>query len=131
MTKWEILVVNLGKNRKYRQYVYAHLTFHRDIKPANILLRTVGTEPNWENIDMSDVTVLLADFGLSRFFSSDGSLSMTVTGTPAFMAPEILIAMLKKDPIARYSSKADVYSLGLVMLALYKKGLPGVISTYV
>ncbi len=131
MTKWEIMFVNLGKNRKYRQYVYAHLTFHRDIKPANILLRTVGTEPNWKNIDMSDVTVLLADFGLSRFFSSDGSLSMTVTGTPAFMAPEILIAMLKKDPIARYSSKADVYSLGLVMLALYKKGLPGVISTYV
>ncbi len=102
------------------------MCIRRDIKPANILLRTAEKEPNWENIDMISVKVTLADFGLSRYFSSDGSLSMTVTGTPKFMAPEILVAMLKKDPNARYSSNADVYSLGLVLLAVHTKDLPGI-----
>ncbi len=55
---------------------------HRDINPKNILLRREGGR---------DVPVLL-DFGLARRSPTggDGPSELTVSGTPAFMAPEQL-----------------------------------------
>jgi serine/threonine protein kinase len=69
---------------------------HRDIKPANIM--RVGNK--WK----------LSDFGFavkSRFGFKD---RMNV-GTPLYMAPE----SLKKN---YYSSKSDLYSLGIVVFEM-------------
>lgn len=69
---------------------------HRDIKPANIM--RVGNK--WK----------LSDFGFavkSRFGFKD---RMNV-GTPLYMAPE----SLKKN---FYSSKSDLYSLGIVVFEM-------------
>ena len=66
---------------------------HRDVKPGNVLLAEDGSAK-------------LTDFGISHAVG-DVSLTSTgmVTGTPAFLAPEVA----RGDP-ATYAS--DVYSLG-------------------
>jgi eukaryotic-like serine/threonine-protein kinase len=77
---------------------------HRDIKPANIYVCRKG-------LDYDFVKVL--DFGLVKV-SGSGSLQQTATmdhttsGTPAFMAPEIILGDRDID------RRADVYALGCV-----------------
>ncbi len=78
---------------------------HRDITPANIYVCRMG-------LDYDFVKVL--DFGLVKF---NGARSMqetlltgahTTTGTPAFMAPEVILDEGAGD------ERADVYALGCV-----------------
>ncbi len=56
---------------------------HRDLKPENILMR--DKTPN------SDI--LIADFGVSSFIDQNQFLT-TVTGTPAYSAPEVYFFFL-------------------------------------
>jgi eukaryotic-like serine/threonine-protein kinase len=85
----------------------AHATglIHRDIKPANIYVCRMG-------LDYDFVKVL--DFGLVTFSdkSTGEPTQMTAdhmtTGTPAFMAPEIILGSGEID------RRADVYAIGCV-----------------
>jgi serine/threonine protein kinase len=70
---------------------------HRDLKLQNILMTENSTK----------AVLKLADFGMSRFLG-DG-LAQTWLGTPLYMAPE----MFKNKE--GYDSKADIWSLGIVM----------------
>ena len=77
---------------------------HRDIKPANIYVCRMG-------LDYDFVKVL--DFGLVKDRNRDaGQTLMTAadgtTGTPAYMAPEIILGEVDVD------RRADVYALGCV-----------------
>jgi serine/threonine protein kinase/WD40 repeat protein len=60
------------------QYAHDRGIIHRDIKPANFLLRFE---------EGKSVHLLLSDFGLAKFFSSNSATSH-VFGTPIYMAPE-------------------------------------------
>ena len=82
---------------------------HRDIKPANIYLCERG--------GVSD-TVKVLDFGLVKMTSTNtpGSLAVTsdnlISGTPSYMAPEII---RQADHI---DGRSDLYSLACVAFFL-------------
>ncbi|MFQ6393445.1 protein kinase domain-containing protein [Nocardia sp. KC 131] len=68
---------------------------HRDVKPGNVLLTDYG-EP------------MLTDFGIARIAGGFQTDAGTVTGSPAFTAPEVLDG---RAPTAA----ADVYGLGATL----------------
>ncbi|HET9919479.1 MAG TPA: serine/threonine-protein kinase [Ktedonobacteraceae bacterium] len=63
------------------QYAHDHQVIHLDVKPSNFLIRSNTKNPHRP-------TVLLADFGLARNSATVASSSLTIRGTPTFMAPE-------------------------------------------
>jgi serine/threonine-protein kinase len=80
---------------------------HRDIKPANVVVSRAGT-----TFDFAKVL----DFGLVKLDSagSDGDEAVKLTnegsasGTPAFMAPEVVLGVADTD------HRVDLYALGCV-----------------
>ena len=77
---------------------------HRDVKPANIYVCRVGLEYDF---------VKVLDFGLVKLEAPDTAQPLLATGhvrtgTPAYMAPEIIIGRSSVD------RRVDVYSLGCV-----------------
>eukprot|EP00977_Amphora_coffeiformis_P012882 scaffold3271_cov181-Amphora_coffeaeformis.AAC.9 len=73
---------------------------HRDLKPENLLLRS----------KTDDASILLADFGFARHVPEDGL--KTRCGTPAFVAPEVLV------PDCQYNEMADMWSVGCLLYML-------------
>ena len=76
---------------------------HRDLKPENILV---------EKDPRSDIVTVLkvADFGLSKITVPD-EIMMESCGTPAYVAPEVL---LKKG----YKKEIDMWSAGIIFYTL-------------
>ncbi|MFF3574974.1 protein kinase [Nocardia jiangxiensis] len=71
---------------------------HRDVKPANILVTDYGK-------------AALTDFGIVHLAGGFKTGTGTVTGSPAFTAPEVLSG---ESP----SSASDIYSLGATLFCL-------------
>jgi len=71
---------------------------HRDLKNSNLLI-----DKKWR--------CKVADFGISRIKPSR-TQTMTLVGTPAYMAPEVISQN-------RYSEKGDVYSFGVLLNELH------------
>jgi serine/threonine protein kinase/Tfp pilus assembly protein PilF len=84
------------------QYAHSRGVLHRDLKPGNILLDGRG-EP------------LVSDFGLAKWLdaTSDLTRSLTIFGTPGYIAPEQVIS-----PAAELKPTADIYSLGAILFDL-------------
>jgi eukaryotic-like serine/threonine-protein kinase len=78
-------------------YAHRHQVVHRDIKPENILLH--------------EGSAMVADFGIGKALSGDGSLTQTgmVVGTPTYMSPEQASGEPSVD------GRTDLYSLGCVL----------------
>ena len=77
---------------------------HRDIKPSNIYVCREGLQYDF---------VKVLDFGLARERRPDGvrltmQTSDRLTGTPAYMAPEVIMGATEIDP------RVDIYALGCV-----------------
>jgi len=86
-------------------YMHEHNIVHRDLKYENVMF--VNSSPNAE--------IKIIDFGLSKKFLPHQKLKAGV-GTIYTMAPEVL----KKN----YTSKADVWSVGVLAYMLLSSQMP-------
>jgi hypothetical protein len=89
-------------------FLHQNNIVHRDIKPANIL------------ISRDRGKVMLADFGLAAQKSGSTSHAKTVSvaGSPCYMAPEVL------QVPAVWTTRADVYSFGITVWEMLHKRSP-------
>jgi len=77
-----------------------HSIIHRDLSLRNIFLANDGT-------------VKVGDFGLAKRYNKETNARLTCgLGTKTFAAPEQITS-------SQYNQKADIYSLGLILLALF------------
>ena len=92
----------LAKVARAVQYAHEQGVLHRDLKPGNILLDGRG-EP------------LVSDFGLAKWINSTSDLTqtMTVFGTPGYIAPEQV-----QYRAENLGAAVDVYSLGSILFDL-------------
>jgi serine/threonine protein kinase len=81
-------------------HIHCARMMHRDIKSANVLMNRNGM-------------VSISDFGFSRQFdvTVSSAVAETFLGTPYYLAPELWRRH-------KYSKKADVFSLGVVLYEL-------------
>lgn len=101
--------------RLMRQFALGYMTLyeqkivHRDLKPQNLL---VAFDPP-ECIDLEHAVIKISDFGFAKLLDDKkNEMTGTLCGSPLYMAPEIF----RSPPI--YNSKADLYSIGAIMLQL-------------
>ena len=80
------------------KYLHEHNIIHRDLKTSNIYLGE-GDK------------IVIGDFGISKIFNNNQSMSRTFIGTPYYMSPEMLGQQ-------EYDKKADIWSLGCVLYEL-------------
>ncbi|KAJ3976395.1 Pkinase-domain-containing protein [Lentinula raphanica] len=82
-------------------YLHKVPVIHRDMKAANVLVTSTGK-------------VMICDFGVSALLATTSSKRNTLTGTPYWMAPEVVQAV----PV--YDTKADIWSLGIMIYEMVK-----------
>lgn len=87
----------------------AHIC-HRDLKPENFMFHTqTGLEGN---------TLKVIDFGIAALFKPGPSTFTTKTGTPYYVAPEVL------GRWPTYGAQVDMWSCGVIMYVLLSGRLP-------
>lgn len=85
---------------------------YRDLKLENILVH-------------GDGHIRLADFGLSRCFPPGQPVAISgKTGTPDYMAPEVIRSSGTRGPPTKYGYSADIWGLGIVAYELITGQLP-------
>lgn len=85
-------------------YLHSQKIAHRDVKTENMLLD-------------KQRRVKIADFGVARVEASNPKDMTGDTGTPGYMAPEILDGK-------PYNKKCDVYSFGICLWEIYCCDMP-------
>lgn len=88
------------------EILHGRNVIHRDIKPQNLFVNKTGD-------------FKLGDFGIARTLSQVNS-TLSIKGTPAYMAPEVF----RGEP---YGATADIYSLGVVLYR-FLNGAPPFVS---
>jgi serine/threonine-protein kinase len=88
-------------------YAHSRGILHGDVKPENILFGANGS------------IVLLADFGIARFFGFREAITATVggAGTTAYISPEQLSDL-------KQTTRSDIYSFAIVAYEILAGGHP-------
>ncbi|XP_063727978.1 calcium/calmodulin-dependent protein kinase type 1-like isoform X2 [Symsagittifera roscoffensis] len=96
-------------------YLHSQNIIHRDLKPQNILIESDEALQS-ADIDPDQCVLKIADFGLAKQMEKNQLLG-TGCGTLAYMAPEIMCQ-------SKYDSKADIWSLGVILYECMMGKLP-------
>ncbi|XP_010547503.1 PREDICTED: serine/threonine-protein kinase BCK1/SLK1/SSP31-like [Tarenaya hassleriana] len=86
-------------------YLHSKKTVHRDIKGANLL------------VDASGV-VKLADFGMAKHLTGQRA-DLSLKGSPYWMAPELMQAVMQKDNNSDLAFAIDIWSLGCTIIEMF------------
>ncbi|GAA0167127.1 non-receptor serine/threonine protein kinase [Lithospermum erythrorhizon] len=86
-------------------YLHKKKTIHRDIKGANLLVNASGV-------------VKLADFGLAKHLTGS-VINLSLKGSPHWMAPEVLQAVLRKNANPDQAWAVDIWSLGCTVIEMF------------
>ncbi|XP_013653563.1 mitogen-activated protein kinase kinase kinase 5 isoform X2 [Brassica napus] len=86
-------------------YLHSKKTVHRDIKGANLL------------VDASGV-VKLADFGMAKHLTGQRA-DLSLKGSPYWMAPELMQAVMQKDSNPDLAFAVDIWSLGCTIIEMF------------
>jgi serine/threonine protein kinase len=97
---------------------------HRDLKPSNILLQPFPDSQSLAagaEVSYADCVPKVSDFGLARCFDVIGEEtgSMTIMGTPAYMAPEQI-----RGSGREIGPASDIYALGVVLFEMMTLRVP-------
>jgi serine/threonine-protein kinase len=92
----ELSIFIISRVCRALQYVFERAAIvHRDVSPSNIMVTREGT-------------VKLIDFGIA---TRSGTKDSSLTGKPAYMAPEMVLEL-------RADSRSDLFSLGAVFFEM-------------
>ncbi|KAK7386464.1 hypothetical protein VNO78_26709 [Psophocarpus tetragonolobus] len=86
-------------------YLHSKKTIHRDIKGANLLVDSAGV-------------VKLADFGMAKHLTGFEA-NLSLRGSPYWMAPELLQAVMQKDNSPDLAFAVDIWSLGCTIIEMF------------
>ncbi|KAI9807955.1 MAG: hypothetical protein M1825_005261 [Sarcosagium campestre] len=86
---------------------------HRDLKPSNCLLHQIGNETR----------VLVSDFGEAQSENA-ARRSTGATGTISYCAPEVLQQQFPSGPFGEFTTKSDIFSLGMILYVMCFGRLP-------
>ncbi|KAF2739711.1 kinase-like protein [Polyplosphaeria fusca] len=94
-------------------HLHSNGYIHRDLKPSNCLLHDTG----------SKLRVLVSDFGEVQV-ANVARKSTGATGTISYCAPEVLRHENPGGPLGNFTTKSDIFSLGMIVYFMCFSRLP-------
>ena len=94
-------------------YLHVNGYIHRDLKPSNCLLHEDGHKTR----------VLVSDFGEVQSVNMNRK-STGATGTISYCAPEVLRREAPAGPFQNFTTKSDIFSLGMIVYFMCFGRLP-------
>ncbi|KAF2262679.1 kinase-like protein [Lojkania enalia] len=94
-------------------HLHANGYIHRDLKPSNCLLHDTGRK----------IRVLVSDFGEVQV-ANMARKSTGATGTISYCAPEVLRREMPEGPLGNFTTKSDIFSLGMIVYFMCFARLP-------
>lgn len=94
-------------------HLHANGYIHRDLKPSNCLIHNTGRK----------MRVLVSDFGEVQAANVTRK-STGATGTISYCAPEVLRHVMPHGPLGNFTTKSDIFSLGMIVYFMCFSRLP-------